>query len=105
MRYVVIIGMPVLIACPESPLPVNGSATPAFMNTPIPNPESPLREASFDAATGMAEPASFSDSGITMTIRRIEWAPQSGLWLDMAERRCAELVQKQRPGAPVRIAA
>ena len=105
MRYVVIIGMPLLIACSEPPPPVTGTATPAFVNTPIPIPEGPLHEAKFDAATGMVEPASFSDSGITMIIRRIEWAPQSGLWLDMAERWCAELVHKQRPGAPVRIAA
>ena len=92
MRYVVTLGMLLPIACSEPPLPVTGTTTPASTNTPIPIPEGPLHEAKFDAATGMVEPASFSDSGITMIIRRIEWAPQSGLWLDIVERRFAELV-------------
>ena len=103
MRYVVIVGMLLLIACSEPPPPVTGTATPAFMNTPIPIPEGPLHEATFDAATGTVETVLFTDSSITMTIRRIGWVPQSGLWLDMVERRCAELVQKQRQGAPVRV--
>ena len=92
MRYVVTIGMLLPIACSEPPLPVTGTTTPASTNTPNPIPEGPLREATFDSATGMVENASFTNSGITITIRRIEWVPQSGLWLDIVERRFAELV-------------
>ena len=70
--------------------PVTGT-TPASTNTPNPIPEGPLREATFDSATGMVENV-VHNSGITITIRRIEWVPQSGLWLDIVERRFAELV-------------
>ena len=56
LRYVVIIGMPLLIACSEPSPPVAGTTTPASMNTPIPIPEGPLHEATFDAATGWWNP-------------------------------------------------